>query len=139
MYKLHLRSGKSITSAMLQHSLGLLPCEPGTMTHKSRMSYLGAIERLEARGMTYSNEDFDVLSAALNFLDAVQPEHGLRDDESAYDIWRNAGAAYALRCKERKLSIVPLGEEAYQYAASRGLPHQEIIRRAFIEGYREQA
>lgn len=37
-----------------------------------------SIERLESRGMQYSNEDFDVLSGALNFLDAVQPDHGLR-------------------------------------------------------------
>jgi spore germination protein YaaH len=31
------------------------------------MKHLGAIERIEARGITYSNEDFDVLSAAYRF------------------------------------------------------------------------
>jgi hypothetical protein len=44
------------------------------------MAYLGAIERLEARGTQYKNQDLDVLSGALNFLDAVQPEHRLRGE-----------------------------------------------------------
>ena len=79
MYKLHLQSGRAIESASLIHALGSLDAECGTQTHASRMAHLGSIERLEARGMTYSNQDFDVLSSALNFLDAVQPEHGLRE------------------------------------------------------------
>ena len=54
---------------------------------------------------------------------------------SAWDVWRKSGAAYARQCRERQISVVPLGEEACQYAASRGLPHQDVIRRAFIEGY----
>ncbi len=58
--------------------------------------------------------------------------------ESAWETWRKAGAAYARRCKEQKLSIVPLGEESRQYAASRGLPHQHIIRRAFCEGFHSE-
>lgn len=79
MYTLHLRTGKRITSAMLQKALGDLQADCGTATHATRMTQLAAIERLEARGMQYSNQDFDVLSGALNFLDAVMPEHGLRD------------------------------------------------------------
>lgn len=78
MYALNLRNGNAITSAMLQAKLGELSAECGTVTHSSRMGYLSAIERLEARGMSYSNQDFDVLSGALNFLDAVMPDHGLR-------------------------------------------------------------
>jgi hypothetical protein len=78
MYALHLRNGRSITSAVLQRALADVPAECGTAAHDSRMGYLSAIERLEARGMTYSNQDFDVLSGALNFLDAVVPEHDLR-------------------------------------------------------------
>ncbi len=79
MYALHLRNGKRVTSAVLQHTLSKLDC--GTLTHITRMQHLSAIERLEARGMQYSNQDFDVLSSALNFLDAVDPEHGLRDEQ----------------------------------------------------------
>ena len=78
MYNLTLRSAKTITSAELQSALAALDAECGTMTHKSRMRHLGSIERLEARGMQYSNQDFDVLSAALNFLDAVDPTNRLR-------------------------------------------------------------
>lgn len=33
--------------------------------------HLSAIERLEARGAEYSNQDFDVLSAALRFAESV--------------------------------------------------------------------
>jgi hypothetical protein len=76
MYTLHLRNGKRITSAVLQHTLSNLDCGP--LTHTKRMQHLSAIERLEARGMQHSNQDFDVLSAALNFLDAVHPDHDLR-------------------------------------------------------------
>jgi hypothetical protein len=38
------------------------------------MAHLSSIETLEARGMQRSNQDFDVLSAALDFLDAVAPD-----------------------------------------------------------------
>lgn len=76
MYSLRLQSGLRISSAELQHALGALKC--GTETHLARMAHMSAIERIEARGTTYSNQDFDVLSAALNFLDAVHPEHELR-------------------------------------------------------------
>ena len=82
MYALHLRTGKHVTSAMLQHALGAVDADCETRTHASRMIHLQAIERLEARGMTYSNQDFDVLSAALNFLDAVMPEHRLRTPDA---------------------------------------------------------
>lgn len=82
MYALHLRNGKTITSAMLQHAIGAVT---GEMTRVTAGHHLGAIERLEARGMTHANQDFDVLSAALNFLDAVVPEHGLREDKWHYN------------------------------------------------------
>lgn len=78
MYAIHLRTGKRIASETLQRALDSLPCEVGTQTHQTRMAHLSAIEGLEARGMRYSNQDFDVLSSALNFLDAVHPEHELR-------------------------------------------------------------
>ncbi len=56
---------------------------------------------------------------------------------SAWETWREAGAAFARECLASKVSVAPLGEAAFRYAASRGLPHQEEIRRAFIEGYRD--
>ncbi len=55
---------------------------------------------------------------------------------SAWETWRNAGLAYAIECRTREIGVVPLGDKAFYYAASRGLPHQDVIRRAFIEGYR---
>lgn len=76
MYSLHLLSGQTITSAQLQHALGRLDLN-GEL-HKRLMSQLSGIESLEARGCRYSNHDFDVLSGALNFIDAVAPDHGLR-------------------------------------------------------------
>jgi hypothetical protein len=56
---------------------------------------------------------------------------------SAWDTWRKAGAAYAIQCLERKISVVRLGEVAHHYAASRGFGEigQDAARRAFIEGY----
>ncbi len=36
--------------------------------------HLCAIEHLEARGITYCNEDFDVLSAAHRFANALEAE-----------------------------------------------------------------
>ena len=78
MYALHLRNGKSITSAQLQHAIGSLDCTGHHSMAHGAIHHLCAIERLEARGMTYSNQDFDVLSSSLNFLDAVNPDHTLR-------------------------------------------------------------
>lgn len=49
---------------------------------------------------------------------------------SAWETWRNAGAAYA-----RAYPCSSPQEVAARYAASRGLPHQDIICRAFMEGY----
>jgi hypothetical protein len=60
-------------------------------------------------------------------------------ETSAWETWQSAGADYARECLARNISVVPLGEKAFQYAASRGLPHQDIIRRAFVEGYRSIA
>lgn len=54
---------------------------------------------------------------------------------SAWDTWKRAGAAFARACRARRISVVGLGEQSAVYAASRGLPHQDIIRRAFVEGY----
>lgn len=81
MYGIKLVSGGFIRSAELQRALADLPFECGTELHSRRMQHLGAIESLEARGMHYSNQDFDVLSSALNFLAAVAIEaaDGLRD------------------------------------------------------------
>ena len=76
MYGLNLTTGERITSAQLQQSLGAL--DLGEMMHARRMEHLTAIEHIEARGIRYSNQDFDVLSSALNFLDAVNPDHSLR-------------------------------------------------------------
>ena len=74
MYGLTLHSGRYVGSAELQRALSLLPFDCGTELHTRRMQQLGAIERLEARGTSYSNQDVDVLAGALNFLDAVAPE-----------------------------------------------------------------
>lgn len=41
----------------------------GQIDHPDTMRHLSAIESLEARGAQYSNHDFDVLSAALSFID----------------------------------------------------------------------
>ena len=79
MYSLALQSNRRITSAQLQRALSLVDCEIGGELHGRRMGHLGAIEEIEARGIRYANQDFDVLSAALNFLDAVDQEHGLRN------------------------------------------------------------
>lgn len=80
MYRLSLSgSGGSISLAQLMRALGDLNAECGTVTHQTRMRHLCALERLGCRGMEYSNQDFDVMSSALNFLDAVNPEHGLRE------------------------------------------------------------
>lgn len=43
--------------------------------HPGVMRHLSAIEQLEARGAQYSNQDFDVLSAAYSF--AREPRAGL--------------------------------------------------------------
>lgn len=82
MYKLLLRKGKAIKSEEIQQALNEVEAECGTTTHQSRMAHLSRIEQLEARGMQYSNQDFDVLSSALNFLDAVHPDHKLREEAS---------------------------------------------------------
>lgn len=74
MYGIALCHGGFIRSAEIQRALSELPFECGTELHTRRMRELSAIEHLEARGMQYSNQDFDVLSSALNFLDAVAPE-----------------------------------------------------------------
>lgn len=57
--------------------------------------------------------------------------------KSAYETWMDAGREFARKEKERGKAIVELGEESFRYAASRGLPHQHIIRRAFREGFFE--
>jgi hypothetical protein len=79
MYRLVLRSGGSITCGQLMGALGAVDAECGTVTHNTRMRHLAELERLGARGMRYANQDFDIMSSALNFLDAVLPEHGLRE------------------------------------------------------------
>ena len=58
----------SITSAELQRRISeLVACNASL--REDGMRHLGAIERLEARGMSYSNEDFDVLSSAKRWCD----------------------------------------------------------------------
>lgn len=83
MYALSLSSGGRIGSADIQRALADLPFECGSESHKRRMQWMGEIERLGARGARYSNEDFDVLSGALNFIDAVAPEVSDRMRSSA--------------------------------------------------------
>lgn len=56
---------------------------------------------------------------------------------SAWEEWRAAGVAFARQCRESRLSVVPLGEESAQYAASRGMGNQAVIRRAFVRGYHD--
>jgi hypothetical protein len=83
VYHLPITAARRITSAELSRALGDLDCPVITeadSVHLRRMSHLGAIEALEARGARYSGHDFDALSGALNFLDAVEPAHGLRDN-----------------------------------------------------------
>src|SRR3990167_3151719 len=85
MYVIKLTSGGFIQSAVIQRALADLPLECGSELHKRRMQQLGVIEHLEARGMAYANQDFDVLSSALNFVDAVAPDvaNELRDSAGA--------------------------------------------------------
>lgn len=74
MYSLALQRGRSIPSANLMAALASLPFAIGTQMHSRRCDEMASIERLGARGMRYANQDFDVLSSALNFLDAVAPD-----------------------------------------------------------------
>ena len=82
MYALYLTTGQRITSAELQRALGDLDLS-GAELLKRRMNILCDIESIESRGIRYSNHDFDVLSGALNFLDAVEPHHQLREGGAA--------------------------------------------------------
>lgn len=74
MYALHLRSGVSIPAAVLQKAIADLPFPVGSQSQARGFAHICQIERLCSRGMSRANEDFDVLSGALNFLDAVAPE-----------------------------------------------------------------
>ena len=55
--------------------------------------------------------------------------------KTAWETWSDAGGDFAKKEIGSKKSIIELGEEAFRYAASRGLPHQDVIRRAFREGF----
>lgn len=55
--------------------------------------------------------------------------------ESAWATWRQAGADYAKECRAGAVSVVPLADKSLAYGRSRGLPHPEVIARAFREGY----
>lgn len=94
MYGLKLVNGGFIRSAEIQRALAQLPFECGTELHSRRMALLGAIERLEARGMQCSNQDFDVLSSALNFLDAVASDSA-DDLRRVAELDRQAVAAWS--------------------------------------------
>lgn len=50
---------------------------------------------------------------------------------SAWETWREAGAACARWCAAE--SVV---EEAHRYAAGTGSPHPYVVRRAFMDGFR---
>jgi hypothetical protein len=72
MYGISLCGGGFIRSAEIQAALANVVNEAQDgATADSAWRHLCQIEHLEARGMLYSNQDFDVLSSALNFLDAV--------------------------------------------------------------------
>lgn len=68
MYSLTIQDGcqsRTLRSAEIQRLVGeRKPNHPETMTH------LFAIETIEARGIKYSGQDFDVLSAAYRFANA---------------------------------------------------------------------
>lgn len=72
MYGLKLCGGGFIGSLAIKVALAKL--EVSGEVGLRRMREMVAVERLEGRGMQYSNQDFDVLSSALNFLDAVAPD-----------------------------------------------------------------
>ena len=56
---------------------------------------------------------------------------------SAWETWKDAGREFAKSENAKNKSIIELGEASFTYAASEGLPHQEIIRLAFREGFFE--
>ena len=132
MYSLALQHGRSVLSQDMSAALASLPFAVGTELHARRCSEMAAIERLEARGMQYSNHDFDVLSSALNFLDAVAPEtaDGLRTGRLATcaigkgggwkladcDLLPQVGSMVRLRIK------VPSGESLVAGTVKRILP-----------------
>ena len=65
MYKLTVQSNgqsKTLRSAEIQRLVG-----ESKPTHPETMAHLCAIEHIEARGIKYANQDFDVLSAAYRF------------------------------------------------------------------------
>lgn len=72
MYGLKLEGNGFIGSLAIKTALGRLDVS-GEIGLR-RMREMVAIENLEGRGVRYANQDFDVLSSALNFLDAVAPE-----------------------------------------------------------------
>lgn len=62
----------------------------------------------------------------------------MSNKKSAYETWKDAGRKFAKDEKLKGKSIVELGEESFRYAAAQGwCPHQDIIRRAFREGFFE--
>jgi hypothetical protein len=61
MYCLKIANGPLLRSEEIARMVAARDGHPDTMRH------LGAIERIEARGIVYSNQDFDVLSAAYSF------------------------------------------------------------------------
>ena len=59
-----------VRSKDLARRLGMLP----ESVDQDRMRHMVAIEEIESRGISYSNQDFDVLSAALSYLEGLQLE-----------------------------------------------------------------
>ena len=74
MYGVSLCGGGFIRSAELQRAIAELPHAADSELWRRGFQLICDIEHLEARGMRYSNQDFDVLSSALNYLDAVAPD-----------------------------------------------------------------
>lgn len=70
--------------------------QPDRHARDSQVSrHLSALERLESRGVEYSNQDFDVLSAALRFANG--PVRAIRFSESIHPHCHTMPRGHALR------------------------------------------
>jgi hypothetical protein len=100
-YGLSLCGGGRIEATTLAAALALLECGPAVSVRRREL--LEKVDALCVRGMRYANEDFDVLSSALNFLDAVQPD--VAEQLRYQAAWREqrAGFAAARKAHDRRV------------------------------------
>ena len=69
MYRLALAGGEIIPSEVIAHRIaGTLDYDSDPNHAAVGMKHLYAIETIEARGLQYANQDFDVLSSAYDFM-----------------------------------------------------------------------